>query len=197
MIRRMERESKMDKQVEYETIREEILFSMQTVKSYRTLLYTIVIAALAFAFDKDVAILFLIPFCAIIPLYLLAMHQIDSTMRLGAYIYVFLEPGTDCKWETRLLEYDKLHKNQYSTKKSSIDPYWCVSFCCLILSILKLDFCNRNLDFYITIVIQIIILVICIYIFTTKTPDYLETKEKYITEWQQIQKKRKLGFAIV
>lgn len=71
---------------------------MQTVKSYRSLLYTVVIAALAFAFDKDEAILFLAPFGAIIPIYLLAMHQIDS------------------QWETRLYQYDKLHKNQYSTK---------------------------------------------------------------------------------
>ena len=177
----------MEKQVEYEAIREEILSSMQTVKSYRNLLYTIVIAALAFAFDKDEAILFLVPFCAIIPLYLLAMHQIDSTMRLGAYIYVFLEPGTDCQWETRLLEYDKLHKNQYSTKKTSVDPYWCVSLCCLVLSILKVDYCNRNLDFYITIAIQIIILVLCIYFFTMKRYDYLKTKEKYIKEWKEIQ----------
>lgn len=72
---------------------------MQIVRNYRSLLYTIVIAALAFAFDKDSAILFLVPFCAIIPLYLLAMHQVDSTMRIGAYIYVFLEPGTDCQWK--------------------------------------------------------------------------------------------------
>ena len=53
----------MSKQVEYEMLREEILFSMQTVKNYRTLLYSIVIAVLAFAFDKDEAILFLLPFC--------------------------------------------------------------------------------------------------------------------------------------
>lgn len=41
----------MEKQVEYEAIREEILSNMQVVKSYRTFLYTIVIATLAFAFD--------------------------------------------------------------------------------------------------------------------------------------------------
>ena len=58
----------MNKQVEYEALKEEILFSMQTVKNYRTLLYTIIIAALAFAFDKNEAILFLVLFCAIIPI---------------------------------------------------------------------------------------------------------------------------------
>ena len=37
-------------------------------KNFRTLLYTIIIAALAFAFDKNEAILFLVLFCAIIPI---------------------------------------------------------------------------------------------------------------------------------
>lgn len=178
----------MDKEVEYESLKEEILHSMETVKSYRSLLYTIVIAALAFAFEKDEPILFLVPFCAIIPIYLLAMHQIDSAMRIGAYIYVFIEPNTDCQWETRLYKYDNLHKNQYSTKKSSIDSYLCISFCCLILSALKLDYCNRDINFYITIVSQIIILILCIYVFIKKRPDYLATKEKYISEWQEIKK---------
>lgn len=122
----------MDKKIEYESLREEIMKSMQIVKEYRSIMYTIVVATLAFAFNKGIAILFLVPFSAIIPIYLLSMHQIDSVLRLGAYIYVFLEPETECKWETRLYEYDVMHKNQYSTKKISIDSYWCVSFCCLI-----------------------------------------------------------------
>lgn len=107
----------MEKQTEYEALREEILYSMQVVKNYRSLLYTIVVAILAFAFDRDESILFLLPFAAIIPLYLLAMHQLDSTIRTGAYICVFLEDGTECQWETRLYMYDKLHRNEYSTKK--------------------------------------------------------------------------------
>ncbi len=69
----------MGKQIEYEVLREEILCSTQVIKNYRSLLYSIVVAALAFAFDKNEAILFLVPFIAIIPIYLLAMHQIDST----------------------------------------------------------------------------------------------------------------------
>lgn len=107
----------MNKQTEYEALREEILYSMQVVKNYRSLLYTLVIAILAFAFDKNEAVLFLLPFVAIIPLYLLAMHQVDSTIRIGAYICVFLEEGTECQWETRLYQYDRFHRNQYDTKR--------------------------------------------------------------------------------
>lgn len=46
----------MEKQIEYEALREKILLAMQTVKNYRSLLYTLVVAALAFAFDKGIAI---------------------------------------------------------------------------------------------------------------------------------------------
>lgn len=178
----------MDKQIEYETLREEILCATQVVKNYRSLLYTIVVAMLAYAFEKNESVLFLVPFIAIIPIYLLAMHQIDSTLRIGAYIYVFLEPGTECKWETRLHKYDQLHKNQYSTKKSSIDAYWCVSFSCLLLSIIKLDFTNMNIMFYVTIIGQIMATVICIYLFIKKRSDYAETKQKYINEWLEMKK---------
>lgn len=178
----------MKKQAEYESLRQEILFSMQIVKNYRSLLYTIVIASLAYAFDKDEAMLFLIPFCAIIPLYLLTMHQIDSTMRVGAYIYVFIEPKTECQWETRLYEYDCLHKNQYSTKRMYISPYWCISLCCLILSVMKLRDLQLGSYFYFVVVMQVILFVTCVYIFTCKRVDYLTMKEKYISEWQEIKR---------
>jgi len=181
----------MDKKTEYDTLRAEILSALQAIRNYRTILYTIVIAALAFAFEKEEAILFLIPFCAIIPLYLLAMHQIDSVMRMGAYIYVFLEPGTECQWETRLYQYDRLHRNQYSTKKTSIDVYWAMSLCCLFLSIVKLDYCNKGFDFYFTIILQIVIFITCTYMFIKKRPDYLSVKEHYIDEWEEIKCKEK------
>lgn len=178
----------MEKQVEYEALKQEILYSVQVVKNYRSLLYSIVVAVLAFAFDKDDPILFLLPFFVIIPIYLHAMHQVDSMMRIGAYIYVFLEPETDCKWETRLYKYDQLHKNQYSTKKTSIDTYCCMSFVCLLLSIIKLDYANIDLMFYVTIIGQLIAAITCAYFFIKKRPDYASRKEKYINEWLEIQK---------
>lgn len=181
----------MDKSEEYKMLREEILQSMQVVKNYRTLVYTITVAILAFAFDKGESILFLIPFCAIIPLYLLAMHQIDSTMRIGAYIYVFIEPETECKWETRLYNYDCLHKNEYSTKKSSVDPYWVTGLCCLLFSVLSLDFCHRGAEFYFTLLLQLLVVILSGIVFLTKRVDYISTKEKYISEWQEIQKREK------
>lgn len=174
----------MDKKTEYVALREEILLSLQIVKNYRSLLYSAVAALLAFAFDKSDPVLFLLPFVVIIPLHLLSMHQIDSSLRTGAYIHVFLENEEEAHWETRLLQYDKLHQNQYDTKKVNIDPYWCLSLLCLIFSILHVDFEKRN--FYVLPILQLAILVVCVYFFIRKRPNYLKRKMYYINEWEKI-----------
>lgn len=172
---------------EYLALREEILSSIKTIKNYRSLLYTITVATLAFAVNNGNAILFLIPFSAIFPIYLLIVHQIDSSLRLGAYIYVFIEPNSPLNWETRLYEFDKLYQRQYSTKKPSIDAFSVLSICCIFLSILNLDFHHRNLSFYSTILLQIAILVACIYFYSMKRPDYLKVKDDYIKKWKKVQ----------
>lgn len=63
-----------------------------------------------------------------------------------------------------------------------------MSFCCLLLSALKLDYCNMDFNFYITVIFQIVFMIVCIYIFIKKRPDYLVTKEKYINEWKEVQR---------
>lgn len=181
----------MKKQVEYEALREEIMSTIQNIKNYRSLLYTIVVAALAFAFDRDEAILFLIPAFIIMPIYLLEMQQVDSQMKLGAYIYVFLEPKTECKWETRTYKYDNLHKNKYRRKIMPAEPYWYLSFGCLFLSLLKLNFNTINLNFWLVISLQILLLLLIVYIFIKKRINHMALKEKYINEWMEIKRLEK------
>lgn len=187
----------MDRKEEYLMLREEILMSLEVVKNYRTMLYTIVVAILAFAFDKENPWLFLVPFVAILPLYSLAMHQIDSTLRIGAYICVFLEPTTNFKWETNLYKYDQLHKNEYSTKKSSIDSYVIMSICCIILSVVNLDYSAIDRwDVRGCIIAQIALAMYSFWCFRTKHVDYLETKEKYIKEWTTIKSMDDFKFSL-
>lgn len=159
------------------------------MKNYRNLLYSIVVAVLAFAVDKEDSLLFLVPFAAIIPIYLMAMSQVKSMMRTVAYIYVFLEPNTECKWETRLYERDKLHRIQHNSKKTSIDPYWGVSICCIALSVLNLNFKCIDYKFYLSVSLQFLILLVCIYVFIKKRPDYYKVKSKYISEWREIKRR--------
>lgn len=117
------------------------------------------------------------------------MHQTDSTLRIGAYMYVFLEPVTDIKWETNLYRYDILHRNQYSTKKTSIEPYVIVSFCCMILSIANLDYSNiENFDMHLCTCTQIVLAAFSWWLFCAKHVDYVKTKKKYIQEWEEVKR---------
>jgi hypothetical protein len=168
---------------EYLMLRQEILTSMRVVKDYRNWLYTIVIAVIAFVFERENSWLFLLPFIAIIPLYNLAMHQVDSVLRIGAYVYVFLEPSLDIKWETNLYEYDKIYK----TQKTLIDPYVVLSLICLILSIVNLNFENiKNPEVWSCIIVQTFLMLYCIWLFSKRHVDYVTTKEKYIEKWNYI-----------
>ena len=178
----------MGKKDEYNALRQEILISIQVVKNYRNMLYATVAATMAFAFGKGKAILFLVPFCVVLPIYFLARHQFDSILRIGAYINVFLEPGTDCQWETRLYEYDNLHKNKYSTKNMSTYSYVSISLCCLLLSMLYSDCKKIDVEFIVTLIAQVIAFFMCIYSFVIKKMDNLSVKEKYLREWREIQR---------
>lgn len=68
-----------------------------------------------------------------------------------------------------------------------------MSFCCLLLSIVKLDYTNIDLSFIITVLAQIIILCLCCILFLKKRPDYLKVKEKYINEWKEVQRLENAG----
>lgn len=179
----------MDKQVEYTALRTEISAAEQTIINYRNLLYTITTAVLTFAVNKGDALLFLVPFAAIIPIYLMAMDQVKAMMRKVTYIYVFLEPDTECKWETRLYARDKLHQKRHISEKTSVDSYWGVSICCMALSVFFLTSETFGFKFCLTLCLQIIICVICVFLFFKKRPDYYNLKRKCIAEWRAIQKK--------
>lgn len=99
-------------------------------------------------------------------------RPIHTLQRRGNNIY--------CYFSTLFLSM----KNQ--NRESLINPYWCISFGCMILSLVKLDYNNKDINFYIFFVGQICAFVFCIFIFIKKKVNSLESKEKYIKEWNEI-----------
>lgn len=172
---------------EYNILKEEILVELSTIQNCKNLVYTLVIALLAFSFEKNNAWMFLLPFVAIIPLYNLIIEKIDSTLRTGTYMLVFLEPYLDIKWETNLYKYDKKYKNDFSTKKINIDSFVILSVVCIVLSIINLNFKQiQKPEVWGCIIFQFVLVIYCIWIFFTRRIDYTLRKEKYIKEWEQI-----------
>jgi hypothetical protein len=176
-------------ELEYKSLREEIILSMKTVKNYNNLLYTVVGALLAYAFDSKNPILFLLPFVVIIPLYFLIKREMLQTLRIGSYIYVFIEKNyTEINWETRLIKYDKLLSSYNKHRKIPNDAYIFVSFTCILLSII---YTSKNDIYELTIctILQTILGLLSIYCFIIRRVDYTKEKNQYIKEWKIIKEK--------
>ena len=99
-----------DESKEYLMLRDEILKDYEIIQNSRNVLYAAVAAILAFAVDQKEALLFLIPYIVIIPVYLVTIDYTLNMYKLGTYLKVFHEQG-DFRWENRLylLNYD-IHK---------------------------------------------------------------------------------------
>ena len=172
---------------EYIILKEEILAELSVIQNCKNLVYTLVIALLAFSFEKNNSWMFLLPFVAIIPLYNLIIQKIDSTIRTGTYMLVFLEPYIDIKWETKLYEYDKKYRRDFSVKKINIDSFVILSGVCIIMSVINLDLQQiGKFDVWGCIITQLFLSLYSIWVFCSKRVDYVSRKEKYIEEWKQI-----------
>ena len=145
------------KSQEYGYLKQEILDSIGYTKQYRSILYTVIAAILAFAFTQNEPIIFLIPIVVIIPTYILQANQTRSTLRIGAYIMVFMEkdkPG----WETRLAEYDA----KYSPENPNISPHIFITVCCFCLCIFELDYSNfTSRGTIVRLIVAILYLIVC------------------------------------
>ena len=169
---------------EYGYLKQEILDSIGYTKQYRSILYTVTAAILTFAFTQNEPIIFLLPIVVIIPTYIL---QARSTLRIGAYIMVFMEkdePG----WETRLAEYDA----KFSPENPNISPHIFITVCCFCLCIFELDYNNFvSRGTIIRLIVAILYLIICTVILGTKKVDYGKEKKKYIDQWMEIKEEEK------
>lgn len=130
---------------EYVTLRGEISQRMTTNNNLITFTITTTVAILSFAIKENLTILFLLPFCIIIPMSMRIAYSRSSLSKIASYMVVFLENDLDgMQWETRnvlLFENKKKEKNKHKYKH--IDK--CTSFIskitilryydCLILSL--------------------------------------------------------------
>lgn len=71
---------------------------MSVVRNANNTLYVGVTAVLAWAVTKSNALMCLLAYCVIIPVYYIALDYNIVTMKLGSYLLVFHED----KWEKRL-----------------------------------------------------------------------------------------------
>ena len=126
---------------EVKILREEVVSFMSERQQLIQLLYTGVAALLAFAVNSKNALMCLVPFCIIIPTYLMVRNKNQGIQKIGAYLQVFYK-GSDFHWEQLSYELNaKTRKktSRYFVANSFIFPFFLLGFVSLVLFCFFMD----------------------------------------------------------
>ncbi len=172
---------------EYETLREEMLQKIELHNSLITFMITTVVALLTFSLTQDEPLLYLLPFCIIIPITMRVTYYRTMMVKLSAYIIVYLEKDIKgLEWETRNTRFVNSEDNQLYNNLT-ISHYYegfllgLVSYGLYVYNFTK----NKRLDCNVIILALLpLILVIWEWIITKRIAYFHKEKNKWIREWE-------------
>lgn len=182
---------------EYLMLRNELLETYNIVNSTRSILYVFVAGIISYAFVNDKIGLLLIPYVAIIPMYLIAIDYTRDMYRIATYLQIFHE-GDTFNWETRQYEINYNVKNKMPRfHKIFHIPYIITSLTCFVCFIYKLSkgkisniyniFSNakNNIILLTYLILSFVELIIVLIIFI-KFKNMSEIQQKYIKAWNEL-----------
>ena len=172
---------------EYETLRAEMLQKIELHNSLITFMITTVVALLTFSLTQDEPLLYLLPFCIIIPITMRLTYYRTMMVKLSAYIIVYLEKDIKgLEWETRNTKFVNSEDSQLYNNLT-ISHYYegfllgIVSYGLYIYNFTK----NKSLDSNVIILALLpIIFVIWEWIITNRIANFHKEKNKWIREWE-------------
>lgn len=168
---------------EYQMLRDEIIANEKSVVQYYSVTYASTVAILTFALAKKEFFFCLIPYIAIIPLYLASESLGNNTCRIASYLYVFYE-GNDFMWETRSLQFINKKRNW-----KGISSHYFLSITCSLLAAYKLfKSCYDCREKCIGAIIILLITIISILVMEKSTVNFSSDIELMIKKWEQIKK---------
>ena len=173
---------------EYEMLRAEMMDDYKTISQYNVVLYTATATILAFAIKDGTFLSCLIPYCVLLPLYLICEAKRRVICRIAAYLNVYYE-GTEYNWERRHHVFDetveKNKKKRFFRSSSSPLPYYCIAIVCSIASLIKIPYDSQC--WYLSVIevaCVVALTVIAILIMNANKTDYTDARNQYIKEWR-------------
>ena len=174
---------------EYSALRTEVDSNSQIVMTVFLANVTVTAGLIGYGLSSGYGLIFLSPFVIIIPSLFFITSQLTSTVRIAAYIKVFLEDEHDeLNWEGRWLELRRKglipNKRKYTLAVSHL--YGGLSVICIMLTYLYWDV---NWLLFGIVVLPIVILVMfgvhfLVYAFS------IEFSEKYVDAWGKLKRDR-------
>lgn len=176
---------------EYKILRDEINQKIDLVNSLTTFTLTTIVAILTFALTKKNPLLYLLPFCIIIPMYMRISYYRSAMVKISAYMIVFLEEEIeDINWETRnAYLMDNIKRTDGSiVLRARYYENFVLSVICYILFIYNY-IKGKEMDFILIIYISIpFLLVIWIWYTVRHLNDIEREKKEWIKEWEKVKR---------
>lgn len=179
---------------EYDTLRNEINQKIELHNTLLTFTITTTVAVLTFALSQNRTILYLVPFCILIPMSMRIAYYRSAMSKLSAYMIVFLEKNLNgVNWETRNADLVEEHLNN----KKNINNYVVLRyFECLILAVICYVFYIidyvKDKEINAIVVINILwplIFVIWEILVTKRINSVDKEKQEWIKRWNELKKK--------
>lgn len=179
---------------EYEILREEINQKIGLHNSLLTFAITTVVGILTLALNLEQELLYLLPFCILIPITMRIKYYKSAMLKISAYMIVFLEEELDgINWETRnMLLIDETVKKQVN-KNIVYDLRY---YECFILSIIcYILYCvnyleNRCFDLLTVFCVLIPFSLVALeWMITKHINSDCEERQKWIKIWKNLKKK--------
>ncbi len=166
-----------EQKLEYQEIRDEYALLSQMIST--TVNFSVLGSIAIFSFLGTISHayfgLFVLPLLVIYPGCFIIISRIQSILRLAAYLIVFLEPGNDIKFETRLQNLNQKGKLKYS--KTVLWVFLGLILINIGLFISKGYYCFWNIFSY----IFSLAIYACIYYLLTR-----DWKKKFIILWEKV-----------
>lgn len=186
-------EGKPGMEMEYASLRDEILQLQQKRDDYTRFAYTVIAAIWTVAFAIENAYVVLLGMFILMPIAIRVTDVLYSSGNIAAYISVFIESECSAKWETLNYEYRKEYKRQ----KKAIFRYISARSDFVMLQILNTlifwayrktpPFNNMLLDHMIILIQLLIILFTCYQCHRSAVADV--KREENIQKWQNLKSK--------
>ena len=175
---------------EVKILREEVVSFMSERQQLIQLLYTGVAALLAFAVNSKNALMCLVPFCIILPTYLMVRNKNQGIQKIGAYLQVFYN-GADFHWEQLSYELNaKTRKktSRYFVANSFIFPFFLLGMVSLVLFCFFMDWASFPSAATICKLAMGLVCFASTVFMPVKQDDIDKLKSFYIAAWENMKK---------
>lgn len=177
---------------EYDNLRNEINQKIELHNTLLTFTITTTVAVLSLALSQNSTILYLIPFCILIPMSMRIAYYRAAMSKLSAYMIVFLEKNIDgMKWETRnveILEIDAKSGMKRAGRFAALRYYECLILTVICYILYLLDYLkDKEISSMVVVNMLWPLLLVGWEFWVTKCINSLDEEKQYwVEQWNKL-----------